>query len=185
MDGGRSLRNDIDEVLVTEAEIEQALARLAAQITVDLGDCNPILVGVLTGAFIFLGDLVRRLDFPLEIEFICAHSYGDGTHPGDLVIEMDLRRDIADRHVLLVDDILDTGQTLKALVQLLQQRGPKSVRTCCLLDKPSRRTVEFAADYIGLTIPDRFVVGYGLDFAHHHRNLPFIGVLRPELYEKL
>ncbi len=184
MGGSRSLRNDIDEVLVTEAEIEQALDRLAAQITADLGDCNPILVGVLTGAFIFLGDLVRRLDFPLEIEFICAHSYGDGTNPGDLVIEMDLRRDIAGRHVLLVDDILDTGQTLKALVRLLQQRGPKSVRTCCLLDKPSRRTVEFAADYIGLTIPDRFVVGYGLDFAHHHRNLPFIGVLRPELYRK-
>lgn len=183
MDKPPSPRDDIDEILVTEAQLDEALTRLAERLTVDVGDKRPLLIGVLTGAFVFLADLMRRLDFPLEIEFICARSYRAGTEAGELQIVMDLPCEVAGRHVVLVDDILDTGQTLLALTGLLRARGAASVRTCCLLDKPERRTVEFEADYVGVRIPNRFVVGYGLDFAHHHRNLPFIGVLRPELYQ--
>lgn len=182
MSGVPSPRDDIDEVLVTEAQLEEAVARLAERITADLADKRPLLIGVLTGAFVFLADLVRQLDFPLEIDFICARSYGDRTEPGELDILKDVCCDVAGRHVVLVDDILDTGRTLKALTQLLRERGAASVRTCCLLDKPARREVDFEADYVGIEIPDRFVVGYGLDYARHHRNLPFVGVLRPELY---
>ena len=182
MASGPSLRDDISDVIVTEEQLDAVLDRLAASITADLAGCDPVLVGVLTGAFMFMADLVRRLDFPLQIEFMCARSYGDATQAGELVIEMDLSCDVAGRHVLIVDDILDSGHTLSALTRMLQQRGAASVRTCCLLDKPERRAVEFEADYVGLRIPDRFVVGYGLDYARHHRNLPFVGVLRPELY---
>jgi len=182
MAGAPSLRDDISDVIVSEQQLDEALNRLAASITADLGECRPLLVGVLTGAFMFMADLVRRLDFPLQIEFICARSYGEDTQAGELTMVMDLSCEVAGRHVLIVDDILDSGHTLALLVRILQQRGAASVRTCCLLDKPARRAVEFEADYVGVRIPDRFVVGYGLDYAHHHRNLPFVGVLRPELY---
>lgn len=183
MDPVPSPRDDIEEILVTEAQLEEAVARLAERLTADVGDKRPLLVGVLTGAFVFLADLIRRLDFPLEIEFICARSYNEGTEAAELQIIMDLPCDVAGRHVVLVDDILDTGHTLQALTEILRARGAADVRTCCLLDKPSRREVAFEADYVGVEIPNRFVVGYGLDFARHHRNLPFVGVLRPELYQ--
>ncbi len=182
MASGPSLRDDISDVIVTEEQLDAVLDRLAASITADLAGCDPVLVGVLTGAFMFMADLVRRLDFPLQIEFMRARSYGEDTRAGELTIVMDLSCEIAGRHVLLVDDILDSGHTLAALARILQQRGAASVRTCCLLDKPARRAVAFEADYVGVRIPDRFVVGYGLDYAHHHRHLPFVGVLRPELY---
>ncbi|MEA3402100.1 MAG: hypoxanthine phosphoribosyltransferase [Armatimonadota bacterium] len=178
-----SPREDIAEVIATEAEIRDAVERLAGELTEDVGELSPILVGVLNGAFVFLADLVRRLDFPLEIDFMNASSYGEGTVSEGLEIQTDLSLDVEGRHVVLVDDILDTGQTLQGLVRHVTGRGAASVRTCCLLDKPARRTVDFEADYVGIEIPDRFVVGYGLDFAQRHRNLPFIGVLRPELYQ--
>jgi len=149
----------------------------------DLGDCEPILIGVLTGSFMFLADLVRRLDFPVQVEFMAARSYGDCTVARQLEIACDVSCDIKGRHVVIVDDIVDTGRTLKALARMLQERGAASVRTCCLLDKPDRRDCDFEADYVGATIPDHFVVGYGLDFAGKHRNLPFVGVLRPDLYQ--
>ncbi len=182
MGRGRAPRDDVAEVLVTGQQLAEVVDRLARRLTADVGDKNPILIGVLTGAFVFMADLIRRLEFPLEADFICARSYGDGTAAGDLVIEMDVGRDIAGRHVVIVDDILDSGQTLGELVRILQERSPASVRTCCLLDKPQARTVEFEADYVGIQIPDRFVVGYGLDLGYHYRNLPFVGVLRPEVY---
>lgn len=177
------VRNDVETVLVTEREIEAAVDALAAQLTEDVGDRNPLLVGVLIGAFVFMSDLLRRFDFPLEADFINASSYGDCTDPGALEIVCEMMCDVAGRHVVIVDDIADTGQTLKALMQMLQERGAASVRTCCLLDKPERRTCNFQPDYVGVTIPDQFVVGYGLDYAGKYRNLPFVGVLRPELYE--
>ena len=178
-----SIRGDIDTVLVTERQIDDAVGQLAAQLKADVGECEPLLVGILIGAFVFMADLVRELDFPVEMDFLNASSYGDCTDPGSLEITWDMTCDVTDRHVVLVDDICDTGQTLKALVQMLQERGAASVRTCCLLDKPDRRTCDYEPDYIGVTIPDRFVVGYGLDYAGKHRNLPFVGVLRPDLYQ--
>ncbi|MGC9319676.1 MAG: hypoxanthine phosphoribosyltransferase, partial [Armatimonadota bacterium] len=180
MTAAPSPRDDIAEVIATEVEIRHAVRRLAAALTEDVGDLSPILVGVLNGAFVFLADLVRQLDFPLEIDFINASSYGESTVGDRVEIETDLSLDVKGRHVVIVDDILDTGQTLQGLVAHVTERGAATVRTCCLLDKPARRTVDFEADYVGIEIPDRFVVGYGLDFAQRHRNLPFIGVLRPE-----
>lgn len=177
-----SIHDDVETVLVSEPQIDEAVAELAAQLTEDVGEKNPLLVGVLIGAFVFMADLVRALDFPLEVDFLNASSYGDSTDPGALEITCDMTCSVAGRHVVIVDDICDSGQTLKALVQMLRDRGASSVRTCCLLDKPDRRTCDFNADYVGVTIPDQFVVGCGLDYAGQHRNLPFVGVLRPELY---
>lgn len=179
----RALAEDVGEVLVTEQQIEAAVGSLAQQLTADYADKSPLLVGVLTGAFVFMADLVRRLDFPLEVDFVAVSSYGDATVAGELELTRDVSDNVAGRHVLIVDDILDTGRTLAMLTDLFRRREAASVRTCCLLDKPSRRAVEFEADYLGLEIPDQFVVGYGLDFAQGYRNLPFVGVLRPELYE--
>ena len=180
---GRSVRDDIETVLVSEQQLGEAVAEIARQLTEDVGDCTPILVGVLTGAFVFLADLVRHIEFPVQVEFMAAHSYGNNTVGGELEIACDVSCEIAGRHIVIVDDIVDTGRTLKALARMLHERGAASVRTCCLLDKPDRRTCDFEADYVGVTIPDHFVVGYGLDFAGEHRNLPFVGVLRPDLYQ--
>ncbi len=183
MTAPQSPRDDIAEVVLSAEEIAETVDALAARLTEDVGCLQPIMVGVLTGAFVFLADLVRRLDFPLEVDFVEASSYGESTVGGEVVIRIDLTRDVEGRHVVLVDDILDTGRTLSALRSTLRKRGARSVRTCCLLDKPDRREVDFEADYVGAKIPDVFVVGYGLDYAHGHRNLPFIGVLRTELYQ--
>jgi hypoxanthine phosphoribosyltransferase len=180
----RCLRDDIAEVLVSEEQIEAALEDLARRVTADYADKRPLLVGVLTGAFIFMADLVRRLDFALEVDFVAVSSYGDSTASGELKLTKDVDCELSGRHVLVVDDIVDTGRTLAMLVELFERRGAAEVRTCCLLDKPARREVDFEANYLGLQIPDQFVVGYGLDYAFGHRNLPFVGVLRAELYEE-
>ncbi len=178
----RSPRDDIETVIVSEDDLQAAVDSLAERLTEDVADYHPLFVGVLTGAFVFLADLIRRLDFPLEVDFIAASSYGEDTEAGELEITSEVECDLTDRHVVIVDDILDTGQTLQALERVVRRRGAASVRTCCLLDKPDRRTCDFEADYVGIKIPDRFVVGYGLDFAGGHRHLPFVGVLRSELY---
>lgn len=174
----RSLHDDVAQVLVSEAELARIVDRLAAEITADCAQLHPLVVGVLVGSFVFMADLVRRLDFPLEVDFVAASSYREGTVAGELRLTKDLDRDVQDRHVLVVDDILDTGRTLKLLAELLRQRGAASVRTCCVLDKPSRREVQFEADYVGAQIPDHFVVGYGLDCGYAYRNLPYVAVLR-------
>ncbi len=178
-----SIREDVDTLLVSGRQIDEAVNDLATQLTEDVGDRNPLLVGVLIGAFVFMADLIRALDFRLEVDFLNASSYGDCTDPGALEIVTDMTCDVTDRDVVIVDDICDTGQTLRALVLMLQDRGAASVRSCCLLDKPDRRTCDFEPDYVGVRIPDRFVVGYGLDYAGGYRNLPVVGVLRPEMYE--
>ena len=174
---------DVAEELVSEEQLRKIVARLAGEIAAEYRDRNPLIVGVLVGSFVFVADLVRQLDFPLEVAFVSASSYGQGTLAGELVFELDLAGDVAGRHLLVVDDILDTGRTLWKLTEMFVERGAASVRTCCVLDKPSRREVSFEADFIGLEIPDQFVVGYGLDYAQSYRNLPFVGVLRSELYE--
>jgi len=139
-------------------------------------------ISVLNGTVFFLPDLIRRMTLPLRLDFIGVSSYGQNTRSGKLVMTKDLRLDVTGRDVLLVDDILDTGRTLQSVTQRLRQAGARSIKTCVLLDKPSRRHVAIQADYIGFEIPDYFVVGYGLDYAERYRNLPFIGVLRPDIY---
>jgi hypoxanthine phosphoribosyltransferase len=132
-----------------------------------------------------MADLVRRLDFPLCMDFVNARSYGQAAVScGEIRLDTELCGDLRDQHVLVVEDIIDTGRTLAALVEHLREAGCASVRTCCFLDKPSRRLVEFTPDYVGIEIPDHFVVGYGLDYAEKHRNLPYVAVLKPEAYTR-
>lgn len=165
-------------VLLTADQIRDRVAEVAADIRAALADRPVTVIGVLTGSLIFLSDLVRQLDFPLQIGLLKASSYrGDATTPGELRIEGSLLPDITGRHLLVLDDILDTGATLAKLVVHLKDRGAASVRTCVLLRKIGRQTTPFEPDYVGFTIPDKFVVGYGLDFNDEHRHLPFIGVL--------
>lgn len=179
------LADDIAEVLISEEELRAKVQELGAQIAADYKDKNPLLVSVLKGAVVFVADLMRSMDIPLDIDFIATSSYGAGnTSTGVVRILKDLDTDITGRHVLVVEDIVDTGHTLNYLLELLETRQPATLRLCVLLDKPSRREIPVQADYLGFSIPDYFVVGYGLDYAGKYRNLPFIGVLKPELYRK-
>ena len=176
-------RADLREVLITEPQIKRRVAELARAITRDYVGRDPVVVALLTGTLMFLADLLRRLVVPLKLDFIGVSSYREGTASRELVFTKDLRLEVAGRDVLIVDDILDTGRTLKTVCARLERFKPGSLRTCVLLDKPSRRTEPVEADYVGFVIPDLFVVGYGLDYAERYRNLPFVGVLRPELYQ--
>jgi len=156
---------------------------LARRITRDFRGRDLVVVPLLTGTVLFLADLIRLLPLPLRLDFLGASSYGAGTEAGQLVITKELRMSVRGRAVLLVDDILDTGRTLLQMRHRLRELGARSIRTCVLLDKKARRAVPIEADYVGFEIPDVFVVGYGLDFAERYRNLPFVGVLRPEIYK--
>ena len=166
-------------VMITADEIHARVKELAAEIRRDYAPDEPLhLVSVLKGAFIFLGDLIRALDRQVSIDFMAVSSYGKSTSSsGEVRLLKDLDSGLEGRHVIIVEDIVDTGLTLAYLQEILHARGPKSLRTACLLSKPSRRTVNVKVDYVGFTIEDRFVVGYGLDHAETYRNLPFIGVL--------
>ena len=179
---------DLCEVLFSEEQLAARVRELGAQITADYRDklCGkPLLVvGMLKGSFIFMSDLVRNIDLHCEIDFMIASSYGDGTEStGRITIKQDVK-DIRDQHVLLVEDIVDSGFTMRSVLELLQDRDPASIALCSLLDKPDRRKMPVHIDYCGFEIPDKFVVGYGLDFASRYRNLPYIGVLKPEMYQK-
>jgi hypoxanthine phosphoribosyltransferase len=176
--------DDIQEIIATEEQIAERVAALAADITRDYAGTCPLLVGVLTGSFIFMADLVRQLQMPLEVAFCAASSYGDGTEScGDVTLGLDLCADVAGRHVVLVEDIVDTGRTLSCLVDLARERGCASVEVCCLLSKPARRVVPIEPRYVGFVIPDQFAVGYGLDYAHRYRHLPYVAVLKPHIYQ--
>jgi hypoxanthine phosphoribosyltransferase len=178
----RRWQADLSAVLLTEAQIRRRVGELARAITGDYAGKDLTLVALLTGTVVFLADLVRRLPIPLRLDFMGVSSYGSGTTARKLVFTKELALEVRDRDVLLVDDILDTGRTLSAVTGKLAGLGPRSVRICVLLDKPSRRVVELGADYVGFKVPDVFVVGYGLDYAERYRNLPFLGVLHPHLY---
>ena len=170
---------DVAEVILTEEQIAQRVAHLADQIATDYRDRELVLVGVLTGSFVFLADLMRQLERPCEVDFCQAASYGDGTvSSGEVAIGKDLNLSVAGKHVLLVEDIVDSGRTVAELVRLIKSREPASVKVCALLSKNARREMAVELNYIGFEVPDRFVVGYGLDYAQRFRNLPFIGVLR-------
>ena len=175
--------NDIREVLVSEEELKEIVKELGKKITEDYKGKNLFLITVLKGAVVFLGDLMRAIEIPCEIEFMVLSSYGSGTtSTGSVKIVKDIDLPLEGKDVLIVEDILDTGFTLSFLVDLLKSRNPKSIEICTLLDKPDRRKVEISAKYTGRKIPDEFVVGYGLDYDEKYRNLPFIGVLKPEVY---
>lgn len=164
--------------LVSCAEIESAVKRLASEITRDYHDKNPLLIGILKGSFMFLADLVRQLDFPLEVEFVRLSSYGSGRQTsGRVKVVQGLRSAVRGRHVLVVEDIIDTGITVAFLLDYLKKKKSASLRLCALTDKPSRRRVPVAIDYLGFTVPDKFLVGYGLDCDEKYRNLPDICVL--------
>lgn len=180
----RDLRDDVAEVLIDEERLQARILELAQRIEADYQEIeNPLLLCVLKGAFIFLSDLTRLLDMPHEVDFMAISSYGSRTtSSGAVRIVLDLKEDIAGRHVLIVEDIIDSGRTLAYMRRNLLARSPASLRICTLLNKPTRRAVEVPVDYTGFDIPDEFVVGYGLDFAQHYRNLPFIAVLKPEVF---
>ena len=177
--------NDVKSVLVSEEEIKDIVQRLGRQITEDYKDKNRYLITVLKGAVIFLSDLMRAIKCPCEVDFMVVSSYGAGVKSsGNVKIVKDIDIPLEDKDVLIVEDILDSGLTLNFLMDMLQNRNPKSMAICTLLDKPSRRACDVHAKYIGRQVPDEFVVGYGLDYDEKYRNLPFIGILKPEVYTK-
>src|SRR5262245_44875547 len=175
--------DDIAEVLVDSDAIAKKVSEIGGQIARDYAGKDPVLVSILKGALPFLADLMRQVPIPLSLDFLEVSSYGEGTESSGVVrILKDLAHPIEGRHVIVVEDILDTGFTLRYVIEHLQQQKPASLKLVTLLDKPARRIVPIDVDYRGFEIPDRFVVGYGLDYGERYRNLPFIGVLRPEVY---
>jgi len=176
------LRKEIEYVLISRTQIHRRVRELAKQIESDFAGRDLVVVSLLNGTVMFLADLIRSLDMPLRLDFIGVSSYGSGTVSRELVFTKELRLDVRDRDVLLVDDILDTGKTLTTVIAKLQKLRPRQIKTCVLLNKPARRVENVQADYAGFEIPDLFVVGYGLDYAERYRNLPFVGVLKPEMY---
>ena len=178
------MRDDIQNVLVTEEQLRAKVAELGAQVSRDYAGRDLLLVSILKGAVVFMADLMRAVTIPCSIDFMVVSSYG-GTNTestGLVKIVKDLDADLSGRDVLIVEDVLDTGVTLSNLVPMLKMRHPNSVRICAILDKPARRKTDIRADYIGFEVPDAFVVGYGLDYDEKYRNLPFVGVLKPEVY---
>lgn len=181
------MRNDIKYIMISEEEIKAKVAELSKKITEDYRGKDPVLVCILKGAVMFYADLVRDIDTHINMDFMAVSSYGSGTRSsGEVEIRKDLSKPVDGRHVIVVEDIVDSGNTLSYLTRVLKNRGAASVAVCTLLDKPARRApgITLKADYSGFEIEDEFVVGYGLDYAERYRNLPFIGVLKPEVYEK-
>ncbi len=177
------MKDDLERVLFTQEEIAKRVGELGEKIAEDYRGKNPLVVGILKGASMFFVDLVRRVDIPMELDFMAVSSYGQGAmSSGNVRIRKDLDEDIRDRHVLICEDIIDSGITMKHLLSLLSAREPASIRLGALLSKPSRRETDVAIDYCGWEIPDAFIVGYGLDYAEKYRNLPYIGILKPEIY---
>ncbi len=178
-----NMKEDVLRVLLSEDEIREKVRELGGKITADYKNSNLMLVTVLKGAVVFLADLMRQIDVPAEIDFMVVSSYGSGVKSSGVVkIVKDLDVPLAGKDILIVEDILDSGLTLSYIKELLERRGPRSIRIATLLDKPSRRKVDLQADYIGFSVPDEFVIGYGLDYDEKYRNLPYIGILKPEVY---
>jgi hypoxanthine phosphoribosyltransferase len=178
-----SMMLDVKEVLITSQEIEEKVREIGARITEDYRGEKPLLIGVLRGAVVVMSDLMRNIDLQCELDFMDISSYGSGTSSSGVVrILKDLEEDITDRHVLIVEDIIDTGLTISYLMRSLLARKPASLEICALLSKPSRRRAELDVRYLGFEVPDEFVVGYGLDYAGAYRNLPDICILKPEVF---
>lgn len=180
------MNNDIEKVLLSEEDLKNIVERLGAQITEDYKGKNLVLVSVLKGSVLFMADLMRAIKLPCKIDFMAVSSYGSGTKTSGVVkIVKDLDSEIVcGNDLLIVEDILDSGVTLEYLMKILSARNPNSIKICTLLDKPERRKANVKADYAGAQIPDAFVVGYGLDYDEKYRNLPYVGALKPAVYEK-
>ena len=179
--------NDLSSILITEEELQAKVRELGARLAEEYRGLNPVLVCILKGAVVFYSDLIRAMPIPLTLDFMAVSSYGNGTRStGEVEIRKDLSHSVDGRHVIIVEDIIDSGRTLSYLSYVLASRGAKSVKICTLLDKPDRRDpkVSITVDYSCFIIPDEFVVGYGLDYAEKYRNLPMVGVLKREIYEK-
>ena len=178
-----SMHDDIEKVLFSKDQIKEIVARLGSEISNDYKDKNLLLVGILKGSVVFMADLMREITVPCNIEFMALSSYGSDTRSSGVVrVLKDLSTDIKDYDVLVIEDILDSGNTLYQLKAMLELRNPKSLKICTFFDKPERRTADIKADYVGAEIPDAFIVGYGLDYAEKYRNLSYVGVIKPEIY---
>lgn len=177
---------DIQEVLITEAQLKARIAELGEELTRDYADKDPVIVGVLKGVMVFYSDMIRQIKVPCEMDFMVLSSYSGTNSTGTTIVKKDLSVDIKGRHVLILEDIFDTGNSLDFTYRQLIAREPASLKICTLLDKPERRRADITmqADYVGFTIPNAFVVGYGLDYNEHYRNLPYVGILKPDVYEK-
>ena len=179
------MEKDIKQVLLDEVTIAQKVKEIGAQITKDYAGKDLLVVGILKGSNMFMSDLIREINIPMKMDFMIVSSYGNATESTGVVkIIKDLEEGIQDKHVLIVEDIIDSGLTLKYLGQILETRNPASIKLCTLVDKPARRQEPVAVDYIGFELPDEFIVGYGIDYAEYYRNLPYIAILKPEVYEK-
>ena len=182
------MNKDVERILVSEAELDEITTRLAKEIDADYSgeDKHLLMVCILKGSMVFMGDLMKKLTVPLEIDCMKVSSYGSGTcSSGTVHIILDLmRNDLEKCDILIVEDIIDSGKTLSYLTDYLKRKGARSIKTVTLLDKPSRRVVDYTPNYIGLEIPDEFVIGYGLDYDENYRALPYVGILKPEVYEK-
>lgn len=179
-----TMRNDLDRILISEEELKTKVSEIGAQISKDYEGKNPLIISVLKGSFVFMADLARSITIPCNFEFMAVSSYGAKSKTtGSVKITKDLDLDIEGRHIIVVEDILDSGVTLHFLLGLMESKKPASIALCTLLNKPDRRQIPVKIDYEGFVIPDEFVVGYGLDYAQKYRNLPFIGILSPRIYE--
>jgi len=177
-------RKEVESILITDRQLARRIRQMAHDIGRDFRGRETVVVSLLSGTVMFLADLIRHLSLPMRLDFIGVSSYGAGTESGDVVYTKELRLDVRERDVLLVDDILDTGRTLSRVIPKLRALKPRRIQVCVLLDKPARRVEDVEADYVGFKIPDYFVVGYGLDFAERYRNLPFVGVLHQHIYKQ-
>ncbi len=177
------MHEHVQSILYSEEQLRERVQALGAQITADYAGKEPVLASVLRGSYIFMADLTRAIDLPVTVDFMAVSSYGAGTKSsGQVEIKKDLSDSIEGRDLIIVEDILDSGNTLYYLMEILRARKPASIRICTLMDKPDRRTKPIVADYVGFTIPDAFVVGYGLDYDEKYRNLPYVGILKPSVY---
>ena len=180
------MHKDIQEILLSEEQIKNRVAQLGQELLRDYGDKNPVFVGVLKGVVVFYADMIRAFDAPCELDFMWVSSYRGTQSTGNVVVRQNVTVDLTGRHVVILEDILDTGRSLEFVCDHLRRKGAASVKICTLLDKPEGRApgVTLRADYVGFTIPNAFVVGYGLDFDEKYRNLPYVGILKPETYSK-
>lgn len=180
-----SLYKDAERILLPKEKIAERVKELGKQLSAEYKDKNPLMICILKGSVLFFSDLIREMDIPLEIEFIAISSYGNSTKTsGEVKVVKDTDKSLENRHVILVEDIVDTGLTLAYLKNMLERRAPASLKICTLLDKPERREAEIKVEYTGFTIPNSFVIGYGLDFSQKYRNMPDICVLKQEVYMK-
>lgn len=180
------MHNDIQKILISSEQIQSRIQELGQELLRDYKDKNPIFVGVLKGVVVFYADMIRAFDAPCQLDFMRISSYKGTQSTGNMIVRQDISEDLNGRHVIILEDVLDTGRSLRFTVDYLRFKGAASVKVCTLLDKPEGRLpgIEMQADYVGFTVPNEFVVGYGLDYNEKYRNLPYVGVLKPEVYEK-